>query len=384
MKLLHTSDLHIGKKLFSRDRLEEQRAVLEEICEICDAEGVELVLIAGDVFDTYLPAAEAEELFFSFVKRLAGEKRAVVIISGNHDDAVRLCASSALSQDLGIYIVGNHALTIPCRSDRAVRPVESGEGYAVFENERGEQVYLNLLPYPNEARFKEERTDESYADKMTRWIAAGQQGNGKHLPSVFMGHIFVMGGEHSEGERSIELGGARIVSKSLLPPCDYIALGHLHKKQRLGENIYYSGSILQYSFDEANVEKCVIVFDLTKAGVTDRREIPLTRGKKLARLQADGLENAVALLKQYPNALIELTVCLNEPLTNAQTGMLKAANPNLVSLIPKLTMQTNYEFTGRKGMNNEELFLAYYREKFGGEPDRELLSLFLEISEAVQ
>lgn len=383
MKLLHTSDLHIGKKLYSRERLGEQREVLAEICEIAEREGTELVLIAGDVFDTYLPSAEAEEVFYSFVKRLA-ENRAVVIISGNHDDAVRLCAASALSGELGIYIVGNHRLTIPCRSNHPVRPVAAGEGYAIFENAAGERVYLNLLPYPNEARFKEAKTEEPFESKMSRWIRAGEAGNTEKLPSVFMGHIFVAGGLHSESERSIELGGTRIVPLELLPHSDYIALGHLHRKQRLKENVYYSGSILQYAFDEANTEKCVIAFELSERGVEKLHEVPLTKGKKLVRLQAEGIDGAAELLREYPDCLIELTLHLREPLTNAETALLKSANPNLVSLIPLLAMRENLEIASRKDMNTEELFLAYYREKFNAEPDQALLSLFLELSEAVR
>ena len=90
MRILHTSDWHIGKRLMNRERLAEQEEVLDEIIQICDSERIELVLIAGDIFDTYTPSAEAEELFFRKVKKLAGESRAVLMISGNHDDGVRL------------------------------------------------------------------------------------------------------------------------------------------------------------------------------------------------------------------------------------------------------------------------------------------------------
>ena len=106
MRILHTSDWHIGKRLMGRDRLDEQAAVLDEIVRICETEKVELVLVAGDIFDTYLPSAEAEDLFFSKIRAVAGEDRAVLIISGNHDDGVRLSASAPLSVGVGIYIVG--------------------------------------------------------------------------------------------------------------------------------------------------------------------------------------------------------------------------------------------------------------------------------------
>ena len=128
MRILHTSDWHIGKRLMHRERLAEQEEVLDEIVAICESENIELVLIAGDIFDTYTPSAEAEELFFRKIKLIAGESRAVLMISGNHDDGVRLSAVAPLSQEQGVYVVGNSRNALPTGSQRAVRPVRSGNG----------------------------------------------------------------------------------------------------------------------------------------------------------------------------------------------------------------------------------------------------------------
>ena len=163
MKILHTSDWHIGKRLKERERLDEQAEVLDEIIEICQREEIELVLLAGDVFDTYTPSAEAEDLFFSKVKTLAGEKRAVLIISGNHDDGTRLCAVTPLAEQHGIFIVGNsRQLRRFGDESRGVHLKDAGKGFAVFENMAGEKVFVSMLPYPNEARFKEEKSDLPY------------------------------------------------------------------------------------------------------------------------------------------------------------------------------------------------------------------------------
>ena len=107
MKILHTSDWHIGKKLMGRERYDEYRAVLSEISDICYREKVELVLVAGDIFDTYTPSAEAEQIFYSGIKQIA-KYSAVLVISGNHDDYVRLTAASALAGALNVHIVGNN------------------------------------------------------------------------------------------------------------------------------------------------------------------------------------------------------------------------------------------------------------------------------------
>ena len=377
MRILHTSDWHIGKRLMGRERLKEQSAVLDEIVQICDREEVELVLIAGDIFDTYLPSAEAEDLFFTKIKAIAGKERAVVLISGNHDDGVRLSASAPLSEELGIYIVGNSRREIPLTSHRKVRPVRAGKGFAVFENERGERVFINALPYPNEARFKEEKSDLPFSERMKKWIDEGEEGNTEHLPSVFLSHIFVAGGVTSESEREIDLGGARAVPLEVLPKCDYIALGHLHKRQHMGKgNCYYSGSPLQYSFDEANGEKGAKIFDLTEKGVENLRDVFLMSGRKLVRLEADSPARAEELLSLYPESLAEVRLHLTSPLTSAESASL-SAHENLVSLIAEVREEGTLEFQSRKGFSDSKLFEEFYRSQYREEPKEELTALFL-------
>lgn len=376
MRILHTSDWHIGKRLMGKDRLQEQAEVLDEIAGICERESIELVLIAGDIFDTYTPSAEAEQLFYSSVKRIAGNNRAVFIISGNHDDGVRLHAVAPFSHEQGVYIVGNAREPIPTISTRAVRPIASGKGYATFENDRGERVYVGALPYPNEARFKEEKSELSHIEKMQGWLKECMDGNTDGVPAVLLAHIFVLGGKIADSEREIDLGGARAVPVESLPACEYVALGHLHKKQRMGKgNCYYSGSPLQYSFDES-ADKCVKVFDLDKTGVQNLADIPLVSGKKLVRLQADSPDSANELLKNYPNALVELTLLLSAPLTSADAALL-AENENLVSLITKVENEQTQTFETRKGLTDAELFDAFYQANFSNPPSADLKTLFL-------
>lgn len=379
MRILHTSDWHIGKRLMGRERLGEQSDVLDEIARICDEEEVELVLVAGDVFDTYMPGAEAEELFFSKIKEIAGKDRAVLLISGNHDDGVRLSACAPLSEEQGIYVVGNSRKPLPLHCMRRVRPVSSGAGYAVFENDRGEKAFVNTLPYPNEARFKEEKSDLSFPERMKKWIDEGESGNEEHLPSVFLSHIFVVGGVTSESEREIDLGGARAVPLDVLPGSDYIALGHLHKKQHMGQgNCWYSGSPLQYSFDEANGEKGVKIFDLTERGVENLHDVPLTSGKRLIRLEADSPAAAEELLALYPDCLAEMKLHLAAPLVSSEAAAL-AGFENLVSLITDVRETEGLEFESRKGLSDAGLFEEFYRAQYNEPPADELKTLFLSV-----
>jgi exonuclease SbcD len=146
---------------------------------------------------------------------------------------------------------------------------------------------------------------------------------------------------------------------------------------------YYSGSPLQYAFDEV-ADKSVKVFDLVHGGVQNLKDVPLTSGKKLIRLTAENVDTALSTLDLYPDNLVELTLILSKPLTSAESQAL-AAKPNLVSLIPQVRVEDTLEFQSRKNLSSEELFNAYYKATYGAEPKEELKTLFLtamqEISE---
>lgn len=379
MRILHTSDWHIGKKLMGRERYDEYRAVLAEISAICERESVELVLVAGDVFDTYTPSAEAEKIFYDGIKDIA-KHSAVLVISGNHDDYVRLTAAAVFAEELNVYIIGNNLQKINCNSTFSVRPVKSESGYAVFENGSGERVYINILPYPNEARFKEGKSDESFEDKMNRWIAFGQRGKEENTPSVFLSHIFVAGGKVFDGEREIDLGGARVVATDMLPECDYCALGHLHRRQDVGK-ARYCGAIMQFSFDEAGAEKSVNIFDLGKDGVKNYRRVALKASKNLIRLQANGAEDGVHLLSANRECYVELTLNLSAPLTPAESSALHECE-NLVSLKANVAMAENgAERISNKDKSSSQLFSDFYKTRYDCEPSAELLALFLSLTE---
>ncbi len=386
MRFLHTSDWHIGKKLEGRDRLEEQRAVLEEIVAIAEREEVDVVLVAGDVFDTYLPSSDAEDLFYEMAMKLADRKRLVVIISGNHDDATRLCAAVPLAEKLGIVLVGNANEPICSHivTERA-RVCSAGAGWLVCEKNE-ERVFLSLVPYPTESRYKEEASEgETFSDKMTRWLNAGALNNTENLPMILVGHFFAVGGVVSDSEREIDLGGVRAVSKEMMPKCAYVALGHLHKKQVMSwtKNVRYSGSILSYAFDEAGSEKSVSVFDLKNGNVIDLKEIPLTFGKQLYRLYAESPEDAERQLSEIENGYVELNLKMDRPLEYAESKRLRSAFPNLIKLNLELIEEQKQKASSRKSLNDREMFTEYYRSKFGKLPEEQLLALYMELMEEV-
>lgn len=378
MKVLHTSDLHIGKKLMGRERYTEYRGIFSELAGVCEREGVDLALIAGDVFDTYTPSSEAEEIFYRGVKLLS-EYCAVLIISGNHDDYVRLAAASAFAEEQNVYIIGNNLAPVNCAKRGKIYPAKSGNGWVIFEGNGS--VYINALPYPNEARFKEGRSDETFEEKMTRWISVGEEGKSEKIPSVFLSHIFVAGGKVSDSEREIDLGGARVVPLSFLPDCDYCALGHLHKRQRIGKNAYYSGAPMQFSFDESGTEKSVNVFDLTVNGVENFHQVELTSARKLIRLQANGVEQGLTLLENNKEYYVELTLNLSAPMTPQESNALHEKE-NLISLRAEVqSVENTFETVSNKNKSSSQLFSDYYKLRYGAEVPKELLSLFLSLTE---
>ena len=383
MRILHTSDWHIGKKTENTDRLPEQAEVLDEICDIADREKVELVLVAGDVFDTFIPSAEAEELFYRKVVKLA-KGRAVVIISGNHDDATRLCASAPLANVHGVYFAGNINIDGNAVSGEVESPVKvtgSGEGYITLKNAAGEEVYIGMLPYPTEARFRERATEESYSERIVGWLNKCFENNVRSLPQILVAHLFTLGGLTSDGEREISLGGAKAVEKGKFPPAAYTALGHLHKRQVIDKerNIIHSGSILQYAFDEVNVEKSVTVFDLIGGAAENLKVVPLEKGKRLARLSAVSVSQAAELLKNYKNNLVELTLKLKSPLNREENAYLRSEFPNVISLKLELSGGENRVIKGRKELGDGELFIECYKKQYDAEPEKELTELFLSL-----
>ncbi len=385
MRILHTSDWHLGKKLENLSRLSEQQAVLNDLVDTVERENVELILISGDIFDTFVPTSDAEVLFYDTIYKLTELGVAVVIISGNHDDPLRLSASKRLTKINGVFFNGSTE-EYTCSKFGKISLVSGGSDYLIFKNDKGESVYIAMLPYPTEVRMRENAVEgETFDQKVKRYIDSATNKNVDNLPLIVMGHIFMLGGERSESERQIELGGTRILDKSILPiNASYVALGHLHKRQVIDKerNILYSGSILQYSFDESNYKKSVTVFDLVENRVENLREIELKNYIKLERLKAKSFENALELMEKYKDNIVELTISLDAPPTSDQIKL-------MATKYPLCFAKYSYSFgerteKARSLMSNEQLFVEFYKQNYGTEPKQELLDLFLKYMNKIE
>lgn len=391
MRIIHTSDWHIGKKLGGKPRIDEQREVLGELCAAAREKQADLVIVAGDIFDTFMPSADAEELFFETMNDLASSERAVIIIGGNHDDWQRLSASSCIASKSNVYIFGGEKTPAPYRAEQIKASEEDGKIPVYAEStgafhcviRRGEErLYVGVLPYPSQQRFGEKKDDLSFDDKMKEWVDACFAENVCGLDQILVSHIFMLGGEAGEGERDIELGGTRLVSPSVIPEkCLYTALGHLHKRQFIDKkrNILYSGAIEQYSFDEAGVKKSITYFEINDGKISDLCEIELTKGKKLAKLTALSVGEGEALAAKYPDCLIQLTLCLSSPMTEEETRRILGLK-NIAELRLETKGSGDFETVAdRRTLSDKQAFEEYYRSRYGEDVPEALLTVYLSL-----
>ncbi len=251
MKLIHLSDLHIGKRVNELSMLEDQAYILTRILQITDEERADAVLIAGDVYDKSVPSAEAVTLFDDFLCRLASRNIPVLVISGNHDSPERLAFGNRLMRIRGIHISPVY--------DGSIAPV-------TLQDEHG-PVHFWLLPFLKPAhvkRFYPEETIESYTDACH--VAVAHMGIDPQVRNVLLTHQFVTGAATCESEE-ISIGGSDNVDASVFLDFDYVALGHIHGPQNIGSNrIRYCGTPLKYSFSEEHHHKSVTVVNLGAKG----------------------------------------------------------------------------------------------------------------------
>ena len=284
MKLLHTADLHLGKTLHETPLLSVQEKMLDDIHDILTQHDYAALIIAGDVYDRAIPSAEAVSLFSRFLARIREDcpDTAVCIIPGNHDSAQRLAFAHEILQNQRIYIAQD-----TCRLAEPVILTKGAEKLAVY-----------LLPFLNFGAFSEEDKEAYRAagDSQAEMAAVAshilQQAVQPDMSALLAAHLFTIGGQSSSSERTF-IGAAEYVNPDLFSCFDYVALGPLHRCQRITDRMYYSGSPLPYSFDESEDAKCVLSIDIDgtpkqsaagKTSITIER-IPIIAERPLKRLE---------------------------------------------------------------------------------------------------
>ncbi|MDP2888500.1 MAG: exonuclease subunit SbcD [Bacteroidota bacterium] len=401
MKILHTSDWHLGKRLEDFSRIEEQQAVLQEICEIAEHEQVDAIIVAGDLFDTFNPPTEAVDLFYRTLKRLTNNgKRPVIAIAGNHDSPDRIEAPDPLARECGIIFDGYpNSVVPPFELESGLKVLHSEEGFLELKLP-GVDVPLRLLltPYANEFRLKTYLGQENSEDELRivlqeKWKKLGTKYCDENGVNLLVTHLFVvkkgdeLPEEPADEKPILHVGGAQVIYTQNIPnQIQYTAIGHLHRMHRVDSApcpVYYSGSPLSYSFAEANQKKFVMIVDAEPGKMVKVQELELTKGKKLLRKRAEGMDEALAWLTQNTDCLVELTMVTNTYLTAQERKQLNGVHNGIVTIIPEVKNALGLASGTKKGIdltkNMEELFTDYFRHEKGQEPNAELMSLFTEL-----
>lgn len=279
MRVLHTADWHLGRTLHGASLLDAQSAVLEQLVELTHEQRPDVVIVAGDVFDRAYPPLAAVELFDETVTRLAERGVPVVITSGNHDSAVRLGMNARVGEASGVHV--------RTRVDRIAQAIE-------VPTASGASGLVYAIPYldPPSTATALEALQPSHAavfGAALGRIAADRERRGAGA-AVVVAHGVVAGGDaigESGGgvERSIDVGGVSAVQREIFAGVDYVAMGHLHRPQGLGDRIRYSGAPLAFSFDETGDHKSVAVVEIEAGAVPSVELIPTPQPRRMARLR---------------------------------------------------------------------------------------------------
>jgi len=400
MKILHTADWHIGKKLDNFSRLDEQRLVLEEICEIAEREAVDAIVIAGDLFDNFNPSSEATELLYSTLHRLsANGTRAVIAIAGNHDSPERIQVPDALAKVCGILFVGFPNTEVkPFCTQGKVDIVKTAPGFIEI-NLPNAPFPLRVLhtPYANEQRLKtflgvEESEEALRIHLQEHWQTLADQYLDDKGFNLLATHLFVMqkGGpmpEEPDDERPIlHIGGAQAIYTENFPKqVHYIALGHLHRFHQVDKvpaPSVYSSSPLAYSFSEANQNKYVILIEAEAGKLVGYTPIELLKGKKLHRKSFHSIDEAIEWLGEHSEDLIELTIISDNYLEASDKKRLMEAHSGIIQIIPQIKKSEVADTSAEVdlSLSMEKLFQEYFKSKNKGqEPSEGLMEVFREV-----
>ena len=351
MKLIHLSDLHIGKRVNEFSMAEDQKYILNQILEIIDRERPDCVLLAGDIYDKTIPSAEAVQILDDFLTRLARRRIPAAMISGNHDSPERLAFGAELMKETGLY----------------VSPVYDKQVQSLCLTDDFGKVQIYLLPFLKPAIVRhvyEEETVESYQDAVETAIA--------HLeldPScrnVLVAHQFVAGASRCESEE-MSVGGIDQVDVTVFDGFDYVALGHIHSPQSAGRRtVRYCGTPLKYSFSEAGQQKCVTVGELGEKGRVEIREVPLTPLRDMRKIRGTYLELTAKSFYEGTNTedYIQATLTDEEDIPDGMQK-LRIIYPNLMRL----------EYDNRRTRENRQI------ERAADAEEKSELELFSELFE---
>ena len=396
MRILHTGDWHLGKNLEGHSRLDEQEAFLEDFVKIVEDNNIDLVLIAGDVYDSSNPPARAEKLFYDTLKKLSKNgERITLVIAGNHDNPERLIAAGPLAMEHGIIMVGTPKTTVETGTYGKHEVVRSGEGFIELQI-NGEDAVILTVPYPSEKRLNEvlyremdeaEERAASYGERIKDLFNSLCINYRQDTINLVVSHLFAMNSEEGGSERSIQLGGSYIVSGDCFPEeAQYIALGHVHKPQVVpgtNKRARYSGSPLHYNKKEVSYTKKCFIVEVTAESEAVIEEITLPVYKPIEVRKCESIEAALERceLEKENNCYVYLEIETDRYIREDEIKAMKNLKADILEILPKIKGQDEEEAELERltEQSFEDIFKAFYKKERGMEAQGEVLEVLMSL-----
>lgn len=370
MRFIHTADWHLGRILFGVHLTEDQAVVLDRLVDVLKDTKPQMLVVSGDIYDRAVPPPEAVRLLDDFLGRVvSGLGIKVLMIAGNHDSPDRIGFASKILEAQGLFMRGT----------------VSGEPLTVTLDDEYGPVDFHALPYAEPSVAREILGDESAKDHesaMKTMVARCGIANADKRRRVLAAHAFVAGGDESESERPLAVGGSSVVSPKVFDGFNYVALGHLHRPQTAGVDYFrYSGSLFPYSFSEANHEKAVNLVEMDGQGLCCITPIPIP-GKRRLRIVTGFMEEILT----FPTSddYIQVNLSDTTPILDA-LGRLRSVYPNLLHIErPHLTWNGNVESrsSDHRKTGHKELFQSFYKEVCGEELNPAMEARYIRIIES--
>ena len=378
MRFLHTADWHVGKTIARRQRLDEAAAALRHMVEIAIDEKVDAVLVCGDVYEHLAPSAEAEAIVYDTLLALEAKGIAVLVIPGNHDAPRRWGAVAPLLKRFSVHVVPEVR-----RPDRGgIVELRSRDG-----NTRAQVAVLPwVMPHrlfsTTEMMGLAEAPNQVFADEMARLIKALTATLDPSACTLFAGHLFVGGAAVGGGERSLTIGETFAVTAQALPQVQYVALGHIHRPQRVPGSAVparYSGSLLQLDFGESGHDKSVSIVSIEPGRPAEVREVPITAGRRLVDV-AGTLDELAAHGASADSAYLRVTLRCDGP-TPGLADSVRERLPHALEVRIEYPKADGGERVSVKGMSPRKQFARYFADRHGAPASDAMLDLFDELLE---
>lgn len=375
MRILHLGDLHIGKNFESKSLLEDQKFVLEQVLETLKEKQIDVMVIAGDIYDRSIPKEEAVKLYDWFISEsLKNQKLNILVISGNHDSAIRLGQLNTLLSAMRYHVVSQF--------NKPLDIIKLNDEFGVVE--------FYMMPYLDSYNIRkiweiEEKENDDVYKHVLKDISSENR-------KVLVAHNFFtpMNGddlETSESERTLTVGGQDYISSSVLENFNYVALGHLHKAQKAGKDyIRYSGTLLKYSLSEMNHKKTMTIVDLDENGTANIELLPVKSQRDVREIRGYFNEISRTSYDDKKDDFLSIILEDDEKITDAYSSLSKIY-PNILSISYPNIENKEFAFSTNKedlNLDTFSLFNKFIKSKLDRELTEDESKVMIEIIERVE